>query len=82
MNKFRLDLISKAFNKLDKTKDGQITLEDLKGKLHFLIKLKLNYSKIFILNSFLRSIHSKKSSKISKWRNERGTNFTQILRHF
>ncbi len=31
MNKNRLDLITKAFNKLDKNKDGKITIDDLKG---------------------------------------------------
>lgn len=31
MSKARMDLIDKAFNKLDKSGDGQVTMEDLKG---------------------------------------------------
>ncbi|CAF4082028.1 unnamed protein product [Adineta steineri] len=31
MNNFRLDLVAKAFAKLDKNHDGQITIEDLRG---------------------------------------------------
>ncbi len=31
MNKFRISLVDKAFNRLDKTEDGVITLEDIKG---------------------------------------------------
>ncbi|CAF4621044.1 unnamed protein product [Rotaria magnacalcarata] len=31
MNNFRLDLIARAFAKLDKNHDGQITIEDLRG---------------------------------------------------
>lgn len=31
MNQFRLDLIAKAFAKLDKNHDGEITVEDLRG---------------------------------------------------
>ncbi|CAF0939361.1 unnamed protein product [Adineta ricciae] len=31
INNFRLDLIAKAFAKLDKNHDGQITVEDLRG---------------------------------------------------
>ncbi|KAL3312276.1 hypothetical protein Ciccas_009134 [Cichlidogyrus casuarinus] len=31
MNKSRSTLVMKAFNKLDKTKDGVITVEDLRG---------------------------------------------------
>ena len=31
MNKSRKDLVVKAFNKLDKNSDGQITIQDLKG---------------------------------------------------
>jgi Ca2+-binding EF-hand superfamily protein len=32
MNKARIDLITQAYNKLDKNGDGQITINDLKGK--------------------------------------------------
>lgn len=31
MSKTRKDIINEAFNKLDKTGDGKITVEDLKG---------------------------------------------------
>ena len=31
MNKSRRELVLKAFNKLDKTGDGVITVDDLKG---------------------------------------------------
>ena len=31
MNQMRKDIVMKAFRKLDRTGDGQITVEDLKG---------------------------------------------------
>ena len=31
MNKSRIEMIDKAFHKLDKTGDGKITIQDLKG---------------------------------------------------
>ena len=34
MSKARKDIINEAFNKLDKTGDQQITIEDLKGYVH------------------------------------------------
>ena len=38
MNTYRIDLVKKAFEKMDRTKDKQISVEDLKGvynvKLH------------------------------------------------
>ena len=41
MNKGRVDLVLRAYSKLDKNGDGQITFEDLKGFINLIFFLNI-----------------------------------------
>lgn len=47
MNKGRIDLILQAYTKLDKNGDGQITIDDLKGR-HIYINFYISNKSLII----------------------------------
>ncbi len=81
MSKHRVDLIRKAFSKADRTQDGNLTIEDLRGCVFGFFGLTDGTTPHLFAIALMQRVQRQKSSQVQDGRDDRGPGLPPVCRH-